>query len=435
MGCFELGSHEITLVDFLCLLLYTAICSIFESMERKINANHNANMDKQTSTSLNLKIILSLTLVHFIGDFYISFVSPLFPVFIDKLHLSLTQVGIIAGVSRLLAFIVQPSVGYFADRYQTRAFILGGLLLCIVFMPLSGIAPSFWVLLFFISVGSVGNSMFHPSATGMVPVYAGSKAGLFMSIFNTGGTMAFAIGPLFITWFVASFGLETVPITMGLGLMVLGYLYYTVPSPRSEGFRHLGFFGTLKQTIGAVWKTIVLIWLVMVLRAVVGQTFLTFMPVLYVQKGYSLVSAGVMFSLFTLAGTISGILAGFISDKIGFKPIFYLAHGFMTPALLLFLYLPGNWAFLGSALSGFLVMATLPLGVVMAQELAPKGRSMVASLMMGLAWGLGGAISPLVGILADIFSISTVLWSTAFIPILTLGLIWLFPDIKPEASR
>ena len=89
--------------------------------------------------SVNVKIIFALTLAHFIGDFYSSFVMPLLPAFVDKLALSLTQVGIITGIMRFLSFIVQPSVGYLADRYQTRTFALGGLLLTVVFVPLSGI--------------------------------------------------------------------------------------------------------------------------------------------------------------------------------------------------------------------------------------------------------------------------------------------------------
>jgi len=44
-------------------------------------------MEKETTTSPNFRILLALTLVHFVGDFYASFVSPLFPAFIDKLHL------------------------------------------------------------------------------------------------------------------------------------------------------------------------------------------------------------------------------------------------------------------------------------------------------------------------------------------------------------
>ena len=103
------------------------------------------------SQTTNFKAIFAITLVHFLGDFYGSFTTPLFPVFIEKLGLSLTQIGIIAGVNRFMAFIVQPSVGYMADRYQTRFFIFGGLFLSVVFIPLAGIAPSFLILLFFFS--------------------------------------------------------------------------------------------------------------------------------------------------------------------------------------------------------------------------------------------------------------------------------------------
>jgi hypothetical protein len=36
-------------------------------------------------SKLNIKIIAALTLVHFTGDFYTSFTSPLLPVYVDKL--------------------------------------------------------------------------------------------------------------------------------------------------------------------------------------------------------------------------------------------------------------------------------------------------------------------------------------------------------------
>jgi FSR family fosmidomycin resistance protein-like MFS transporter len=377
--------------------------------------------------STNLKILFALTLVHFIGDLYTSFINPLFPVFVDTLGLTLTQVGIIAGTMRLLAFIIQPTVGYLADRYQTRAFILIGLSLTIVFIPLTGIAPNFWVLLLCVALGSVGSSMFHPSVTGMVPLYAGTKAGLSMSVFNTGGTLAFGLGPLFITWYVALFGLTAMPATMIAGLLVLAVLLRVIPKPQSEGLMRAGFFGALKESLGSAWKAVALIWLVMFLRAVVGQSFLTFMPVLYVREGYSVVSAGAIYALFLVAGTISGLLSGHISDRIGFKPVFLFSYLFMPPTLWLLMQLTGNWVYLGAALAGGFVLAPLPLGVAMAQKLAPKGRSMVASLMMGFAFGLGGVITPIVGKLADTFTIRPVLSFIACIPLIAVPIIALFP--------
>jgi FSR family fosmidomycin resistance protein-like MFS transporter len=241
--------------------------------------------------------------------------------------------------------------------------------------------------------------------------------------------LAFGLGPLFITYLVGTYGLEVSPATMIFGLAMMMFLFRIVPSPQGEGLARLGFIGSLKEVLGSVWKPIVLIWVVMVLRAFVGHSFRTFIPILYAQEGYSLVAIGAVISLFTVAGALSGLLAGHLSDRVGYKPIFYVAHGLTTPSMFLLLYLKGNWVFCGALLAGFFAMATLPLGVAMAQELAPKGRSMVSSLMMGLAFGLGGILMPLTGKLAEIFSIRGILLFLAIIPCLTICLIALLPEI------
>ncbi|MFV0436668.1 MAG: MFS transporter [Desulfopila sp.] len=379
--------------------------------------------------SQNIKILFALTLVHFTGDFFSSFVSPLFPVFVSKLGLSLTQVGLITGVMRLLAFVIQPTVGYLADHYPGRRFIFIGLLLGVVCIPLSGLATNFWLLLACVALGSVGSSMFHPPTTGMVPVYAGGRGGLAMSIFNTGGTLALGLGPLFITWYVATFGLEKMPaITLG-GLAVLGYLALVIPRPESEGLQRFGFLGALKESLGDVWKMVALIWLVMFLRAAVGQAYLTFMPVYYVQQGFSVVAAGSIYSLFIIAGTLSGLLAGYMSDRLGFRPVFLFCYLGMAPALWLLLESRGLWVYGATFVAGAFVLAPMPLGVAMAQRLAPKGRSMVASLMMGFAFGLGGIISPIIGRFADLYGIGPVLMALTVVPLVTVPIILLFPRV------
>src|SRR4030043_471680 len=179
----------------------------------------------------NSKVIFALSLVHFTGDFYASFLTPLLPLFVDKLGLTLTQVGLLVGFNRFLAFVVQPSAGYIADHYHTRVFILGGPLLATIFMPLIGVAPSYLVLILFVSMGSIGVSMFHPTAAGMVSQYAGSHFGLSMSLFNLGGTLSFGLGPIFIALFVHFRGLDSSPVTMVFGLVLMAFLYKIVPLP------------------------------------------------------------------------------------------------------------------------------------------------------------------------------------------------------------
>jgi FSR family fosmidomycin resistance protein-like MFS transporter len=382
-----------------------------------------------SSSRTNWKILIALSLVHFCGDFYSSFISPLFPVFMDKMGLSLAQVGLIAGISRFLMFIVQPMSGYWADRQPSRSFILIGLLMPILFIPLAGMTSGFYGLLFCIVIGSTGSSLFHPPIAGMVPLFAGRKLGLTMSIYNTAGTLAFGIGPIFITWYVDRLGLRAMPASMAIGLLIWIYFYWVIPKPQGDGMARYGFLESLRQTLGNVWQPILLIWIVMVMRALVGQSLRTFMPVLWVQKGHTLVSAGVLFSIFTISGTVAGILCGHLSDRMGYKRLLWIIHGLMTPLLLVFLLAPGKWIYPATILAGAFNMAALPLGVVMAQKIAPKGRSMVASLMMGLAFGTGGIIAPLVGKLGDIFTIQSVLLVLVCVPVLSLIPIYFIPEV------
>ena len=388
-----------------------------------------------STSKTHWKILFAISLVHFSGDFYSSFINPLYPVFMEKLGLTLAQVGLLSGVSRFLMFIVQPLSGYWADRHPSRSFILIGLLMPIVFIPLTGITTGFYGLLLCIIIGSTGSSLFHPPATGMVPLYSGRKLGLAMSVYNTSGTLAFGVGPIFITWYVARFGPGAMPVTMALGLLIWMYFYYVIPKPQGEDIARYGFFETIRQTLGSVWQPILLIWIAMVMRALVGQSLMTFMPVLWVQRGHSIVSAGILFSIFTISGTLAGILCGHLSDRMGYKRLLWITHGLMTPLLLIFLLVPGKWIYPATILAGGFNMASLPLGVVMAQKIAPRGRSMVASLMMGLAFGTGGVLSPVVGKLGDIFTIQSVLMVLVCIPILSLIPIYFIPEVDQHTDK
>ena len=388
----------------------------------------------EKSDFYNPKVVLALFMVHFVGDFYSSFVTPLLPVLAAKHSLSLTQVGFMTALMRLLAFVVQPSVGYLADRHQTRIFVLGGPALCLLFIPLMGVAQSFAVLLIFLSLGSIGQAMFHPPTASMISTYGGNRVGFSMSIFGLGGTIAFGLGPLVAAGWVSNFSLETLPYLILPGLFFMVYLFVSVPNPKNEDLGHLGFWGSLKETLGPAWKTLLVIWLLVLLRTFVGQSFLTFLPLYYADQGRSLISIGVIIAIWTVAGAVSGVAAGYLCDKIGYKPVFLISYILSTPLLFLLLYLPGQWVFLNSFLAGFMILATMFPAIALAQRLAPKGKSMVSSLMMGFAFGVGGMLTPVTGWLAEKFSINTVLYGVALVPLLVIFLIVILPEPSREGA-
>jgi len=82
---------------------------------------------------------------------------------------------------------------------------------------------------------------------------------------------------------------------MIIGFIVMIYLFKTIPVPVGESLKDFGFIGSLKEALGMVWKSIVLIWIIMVLRAFVGISFRSFITVLFAQEGYTLVSIGVLY--------------------------------------------------------------------------------------------------------------------------------------------
>lgn len=384
------------------------------------------------TTAINKKAIFALFLVHFSGDFYLSFVRPLLPVLADKFSLNLTQVGMITAVSTLMAFLIQPVFGFLADRYRPRQILLISSLVGAVCIPLVGVVPAFGFVLLLIGLGSIGSAVYHPTAAGLVSVYAGYHSGFSMSLFGLGGTLGFTLGPIVAASFVMVYGLDRLPVTILFGLLVFLCLTVLLPPTEGGGSKKNESLSAIGKEIGRVWKPIALIWILAVSRGFAEQAGQTFIPVLYANEGHSLVSVGAVLSLFTVGGAMSALVCGHMVDRIGFKPVYYFSFALSSPFLLLFIHGTGWWVYPLAFISGFLMLATLFPGVVLAQQIAPNNRSLVSSIVMGFAMGTSGVLMPLAGRLADAFGIRPVLSVIAMIPFAALIAVRFLPE--PERT-
>jgi FSR family fosmidomycin resistance protein-like MFS transporter len=291
-----------------------------------------------------------------------------------------------------------------------------------------GLAPYFWIVLLLIGMGSISSAIYHPTAAGMVSVYAGPRTGLAMSLFGLGGTLGFTVGPLVCTAYVTFMGLQRLPILTVFGLLVFVILFFMIPAADGDGHPRSDFFGTLKESLGEVWKPVLFIWSISFSRAFVEQSLLTFIPVLAASEGHSLVSVGGIVSLFTIGGSISALICGHLVDRIGFKPVYFFSFALASPGLLLFINADGWHIYPFALLAGFFLLATLFPAVALAQKVAPRGRALASGIIMGLAMGTAGLIMPLTGTLADAFGIRTVLNCIGFIPLAALLLIRNLPE-------
>jgi len=78
---------------------------------------------------------------HFVHDLYTSFLSPLLPLIIEKLSLSLSQAGLLSTVMQIPA-LLNPFIGLFADnRGLARWLVILAPTLTAVPMSFIGLAP------------------------------------------------------------------------------------------------------------------------------------------------------------------------------------------------------------------------------------------------------------------------------------------------------
>ena len=380
------------------------------------------------SAETNKKAIFALFLVHFSGDFYLSFVRPLLPVLADKFSLNLAQVGVITAVTTLMAFLIQPVFGFLADRYQPRRILLISSLVGAVCIPMAGVVPAFMIVLALIGLGSISSAIYHPAAAGMVSIFAGQHAGFSMSMFGLGGTLGFTLGPIVAAFFITRYGLNRLPVTALFGFLVFFGLMVLIPTPDEAAAKKRESLATIRENICKVWRPLAMIWVLAASRGFVEQALQTFIPMLYASEGYSLVSVGSIISLFTVGGSVSALVCGHLVDRIGFKPVYYFSFALSSPFLLFFIHGAGGWVFPLAFISGFLTLATLFPGVALAQQIAPNNRSLVSSIVMGFAMGTSGLLMPLAGWVGDAFGIRPVLTFIAVTPFAALIAVRYLPE-------
>ena len=83
------------------------------------------------------------------------------------------------------------------------------------------------------------------------------------------------------------------------------------------------------------------------------------------------------------------------------------------------------------AVGGLFLQSTLPVNVSFGQALAPHSAATVSSLMMGVAWGTGGMLVPVTGMLADGLGLPVTLTLLATVPFAAAALALRLPAAPP----
>ena len=365
-------------------------------------------------------VVVVMAATHFLIDGYGNVLTPLLPLLITNLNLSLAGAGTLQMCFQLANSVSQLGFGYIADRSNPRILLIGGPILAVAMLPLIGLAPAAWVLAAVLIIGGLGGAAFHPPAAALVHKYAGQHRGFAMSFHITSGTLGQAMAPLLFAPFVQRFGLRAIPWLILPGMAVLGgVLLRRVPSIERL---HESSAGGGLRSLRQYAKPLSLLYVIVVLRTLTATSFSTFVPVMLTRRGMSIAQAGTAASIYLVAVGAGGFFGGPIADRFGARRVIILSLILAVPFLALAPLFSGWWVVATLAAGGFLLQSTLPVNVTFAQTIAPISAATVSSLMMGFAWGMGGLAAPLVGMTADRIGIERTLMLMSSMPLIAAAL-------------
>ena len=151
--------------------------------------------------------IFGLSMGHFVADLFASAIIPLYPLITQKLGITVASISLIISIGHLVSSMLQPLFGFFSDKMRKRAFMINGLIMGAIFIPLTIIAPNSFLLCLFLMLGMCGNALFHPQVTALVRTFYQNhpKISTYMGIFMGTGTIGYALGPIISSNLVSKF--------------------------------------------------------------------------------------------------------------------------------------------------------------------------------------------------------------------------------------
>ncbi|MGE3832721.1 MAG: MFS transporter [Parvibaculaceae bacterium] len=383
-------------------------------------------------------ILAALSMCHLLNDMMQSLLPSIYPILKESYRLDFAQIGYITLAFQLTASLLQPAVGMFTDRRPLPYSAAVGMGLTVTGLALLATAHSYPVILCAAACVGIGSSIFHPESSRVARLASGGRHGFAQSIFQVGGNVGSAIGPLLAALIILPNGQKSVAWFMVAGFLAMALLTYVGRWYATHGTRRLKSGGisianvahlSRARIVGSIAVLVALVFSKFFYMASLSN-YLTFY--LIETFGVSIHTAQLYLFVFLAAVAAGTFLGGPIGDRIGRKYVIWFSILGVFPFTLALPHANLFWTLILASIAGLILASAFSAIIVYAQELIPGRTGMIAGLFFGLAFGMGGLGAAVLGEIADLTSIGFVYQICAFLPL--IGLItWFLPNI--EGSR
>jgi FSR family fosmidomycin resistance protein-like MFS transporter len=349
-----------------------------------------------------------------VADAYGNMYAPLLPLLIPRLGLSLQTIGVLAMCYQLASSVSQLGFGTLADRWRPRVLLMGGPVLSVLVLSAVGSATTVPMLAALLFVGGLGSAAFHPPAAALVHAVSVDRKGLAMATHIAAGSLGFAVAPLCFAPAVMALGSKWAWLVALPGFLALTYTLRLIRRVHIPKKHQAENWGRLRPYV----KPLGLLYIIVVLRTLTANSLAVFLPVLLTRQHMGVGEASAAVTLYLVVSTLGGFLGGALADVYGPRRVIIWTLVASVPFLLVGQLMSGWTLTVLVAIGGMFLQSTLPINVTFGQQIAPVSAATVSSLMMGVGWGVGSLLAPVVGMLGDRLGLSVALSLTAVVPLL-----------------
>jgi MFS transporter, FSR family, fosmidomycin resistance protein len=389
------------------------------------------------SASAVVPVLAAISFSHLLNDTIQSLLPAIYPILKSSYALSFAQIGLITLTLNITASVLQPLVGLYTDRHATPYSLVFGMTFSLFGLLLLSVAAQLATLMIAAGLVGVGSAVFHPESSRVARLASGGRHGLAQSVFQVGGNVGSALGPLLAAFLVLPRGQSSIAWASGVALVAIGVLWYVggwygaarpVARPASVGAGggadvvHVEHHPHHPVVSPGRIRASIAILIALIFSKYFYLASLTSYYTFYLINRFHVTVQAAQIDLFVFLGAVAAgtILGGPIGDRFGRKLVIWVSILGVFPFTFALPFANLFWTRLLTIAIGLILASAFSAIIVYAQELMPGRIGLISGLFFGFAFGMGGLGAAVLGRLADATSIEFVYSVCAYLPLIGL---------------
>jgi FSR family fosmidomycin resistance protein-like MFS transporter len=379
-----------------------------------------------------LTIIFAVSGAHLLNDLLQFLLPALYPLLKDNYGLNYLQIGLLTLGQQITACFLQPIFGLRGDlKPSPYSLAISLVIVTIGVLGLAFASDFAWLFIAAVVMGT-GSALFHPEASRVSRMASGGKLGFAQSLFQVGGNLGTALGPLAAALILIPMGQQTT----AWFLVYVGRWF--VEHQRQAASRPTASIKRPALSRNRLIVAFAVIGALLLSKFIYIEGLKSYYAFFLMEK-FDLSAPEAQIYLFLFLGAVAAgtFIGGPIGDRYGRLSVIWVSILGALPFTLLLPYLDLWGTAAMSILTGLVLSSAFSAMVVYAQELVPGKVGMIAGFVFGFAFGIGALGAAAMGALADAIGIIPVFQICAFLP--ALGILTIFlprtAELHPEAKE